>query len=254
MKSYKFGKKIMSKNKPRILCLDIEWAPALVYTFNMWNSNASPDKVLDHGGMLCFCAHWLGEKEYMFYSKWNNGREGMAKAALDLLTEADAVISYNGIKYDLPKITGEIVLAGLKPPPKVAHIDLLKTVKKFGFNMNRLAYIGPLLNIGGKEKHEGFMLWRDVLDGKPKAQAKMQKYCIKDVKLTVRLYNRIKPFIQDHPTLREGAGCPNCGSKHTQQRGFRVTRFFKIRRNQCQSCGSWFETTRTKIKTDATNG
>jgi len=243
------------KNNPKILVLDIEWAPALVYTFDMWNSNASPEKVLDHGGMLCFGAHWLGEKEYMFFSQWEDGRIGMANVALALLSEADVVISYNGAKYDIPKITGEIVLAGLKPPPKVAQIDLLKTVKKFGFNMNRLAYIGPLLGVGKKEKHEGFMLWREVLEGKPKAQAKMKKYCIQDVKVTVRLYNRIKPFIQDHPVLREGAGCPVCDSNKTQKRGSRMTRFFRIQRNQCQDCGHWFETTRSKIKTaDVTNG
>lgn len=243
------------KTEPKILVLDLEWAPALVYTFNMWNSNASPDKVIDHGGMLCFCAHWYGSKEYMFYSKWEHGRDGMAKAALELLTEADAVVHYNGIKYDIPKITGEIVLAGLAPPPKVAQIDLLKTVKKFGFNMNRLAYIGPLLGVGGKEKHEGFMLWRDVLEGKEKAQNKMKRYCIQDVKLTVKLYNKIKPFIQDHPTLREGAGCPTCGSKKTQKRGSRMTKFYRIQRHQCQDCSTWFEGTRTKIKTtDVTNG
>ena len=246
----------MSGNhKPKILVLDIEWAPALVYTFDMWNSNASPDKVIDHGGMLCFCAHWYGSKEYMFFSKWQHGRDGMAKAALTLLTEADAVVTYNGVRYDIPKITGEIVLAGLAPPPKVAQIDLLKTVQKFGFNMNRLGYVGPLLGLGKKEKHEGFMLWREVLEGKPKAQAKMQKYCIKDVKLTVQLYNKIKPFIQDHPVLRTGDGCPACSSTKTQKRGPRVTRHYRIQRNQCTDCGHWFETTKTRIKiSDVTNG
>ncbi len=244
----------MKENQPKILVCDIEWAPALVYTFDMWNSNASPDKVIDHGGMLCFCAHWLGSKEYQFYSMWDDGRDGMAKAALDLLTEADAVVTYNGIKYDIPKITGEIVLAGLNPPPKVAQIDLLKTVKKFGFNMNRLAYIGPLLGLGGKVKHEGFNLWKDVLAGDEKAQKRMKKYCIQDVKLTVKLYNKILPFIQDHPTLRNGEGCPACGSTKTQKRGSRVTRFFSIQRHQCQDCGHWFEGTRTKVKTNVNDG
>jgi RNase_H superfamily len=237
---------------PKILVIDIEWAPALVYTFDMWNSNASPDKIIDHGGMLCFCAHWYGTKEYLFYSLWDNGRDAMAKAALDLLTEADAVVTYNGIKYDIPKITGEIVLAGLNPPPKVAQIDLIRTVKKFGFNMNRLAYIAPLLKIGNKMKHQGFDLWKDVMAGDAKAQTTMKRYCIQDVKITTKLYNRIKPFIQDHPALRHGDGCTACGSNKTQKRGPRVTRFFSIQRNQCQSCGHWFETTRTRIKTNTT--
>jgi hypothetical protein len=235
-------------SEPKILAIDIEWAPALVYTFDMWNSNASPEKVIDHGGMLCFCASWVGSNEYMFFSKWEHGREGMATAALELLEQADAVVHYNGDKYDMPKITGEILLAGLPPPPKPASIDVLKTVKKMGFNMNRLAYIAPLLGLGGKVKHEGFMLWRDVLDGCPKAQKKMTRYCIQDVRLLIKLYKKMRPFITNHPNLRGGDSCPACGSHKTQKRGSRVTRFFRIQRNQCQSCGHWFETTRRKIR------
>lgn len=232
----------------KILIIDIEWAPALVYTFDMWNSNASPDKVIDHGGMLCFSAHWEGTKEFMFYSLWDDGREGMAKAALDLLSEADAVVTYNGDKYDLPKITGEILLAGLTPPPPCTSIDLLKTVKKFGFNMNRMAYIAPLLGVGSKMKHEGFDLWKRVMDGDPVAQKKMRRYCIQDVRITSRLYKKIRPFIKTHPYLGEGRDkCPACNSKKTQKRGFTRTRFFKTQRNQCQSCAHWFLTTRTKV-------
>ena len=235
-------------NNPKILVLDIEFAPAIAYVWRMWDENISPDQLIDHGGMLCFCAHWMGSNEFKFYSQWEDGREGMAKAALELLTEADAVVTYNGDKYDLPKILGEIVLAGLPPPPKPASIDLLKVVKKFGFNMNRMAYIAPLLGLGGKVKHEGFNLWKDVLDGCPKAQKKMTKYCIQDVRLTAKMYRKLLPYIHNHPKLRPGDACPNCESTKTQKRGYRFTRYFRVQRNQCQSCGSWFETTRSKIK------
>lgn len=235
------------KNK-KILFIDIEWEPATAYVWRMWDENISPDQLIHHGGMLCFCAHWYGEKEYIFYSKWEHGSQAMAQAALDLLTECDAVVTYNGDKYDIPKIRGEILLAGLDPFPPVTSIDVLKAVKKFGFNMNRLAYIGPLLKVGAKVKHEGFGLWRDVVEGKEPAQRKMKRYCIQDVKLLVRLYNKIRPFIANHPQLKPGAICPACESTKTQKRGSRVTRHFSIQRNQCQDCGHWFETTRTKIK------
>jgi hypothetical protein len=214
----------------------------------MYDENISPDQLIDHGGMLCFCAHWHGEREYMFYSAWEDGRESMARAAKELLEQADAVVTYNGDRYDLPKITGEILLAGLSPPPKPASIDLLKVVKKFGFNMNKLAYIGPLLGVGGKVKHEGFNLWKDVLAGDKRAQAKMRRYCIQDVRVTDRLYTKVLPFITNHPKLKAGEACPACESTKTQKRGPRMTRYFRIQRNQCQSCGHWFETTRQKIK------
>ena len=234
----------------KVLILDIEWRPALAYVWRMWDVNIAPNQLIDHGNMLCFCAHWEGSKEFLFYSEWVDGRKGMAQAALDLLSEADAVVTYNGDKYDLPKITGEILLAGLAPPPVVTSIDVIKAVKKFGFNMNRLAYIGPLLGLGGKVKHEGFDLWKDVMAGKPAAQAKMQKYCTQDVRLLAKLYAKIKPFIRNHPHMGEKNkpdNCGACGSDKMQNRGFRRTKSFKIQRVQCQTCGSWADGKRTKL-------
>lgn len=232
----------------KILCLDIEWSPAKAYIFDPWNVHITPDHIIDDGGLLCFCAHWLGSKEFMFFSEWEHGHNHMAAQALDLLEDADAVITYNGDRYDLPKLRGAMVLAGLSPPPPPTSIDLIKWVKKFGFLMNRLAYIGPLLNIGKKIKHEGFNLWRLVDEGDEKAQKRMQRYCTQDVKLLVTLYKRILPFIFDHPHLGDDKeACGACGSDHTQHRGFRRTKFYKIQRLQCQDCGSWSIGVRKKV-------
>lgn len=232
----------------KILHLDIEWKPALAYVWRMWDENITPDQLVDEGGLLCFCAHWHGSKEFQFFSEWDDGIDGMAMAALELLNEADAVVTYNGDKYDLPKLRGTIVLAGLKPPGPITSIDLIKVVKKFGFVMNRLAYIGPLLEVGGKMKHEGFRLWRSVMDGDEKARLRMKKYNIQDVKLLVDLYNRVKPFIENHPHLGDEKGaCGNCGSNNIQLRGWRRSKFFKTRRQQCNDCGAWSLGTRVKI-------
>jgi hypothetical protein len=228
--------------------VDIEWKPATAYVWKMWDENITPDQLIDEGGLLCFCAHWHGSKEYMFFSEWDDGLEGMAKAALDLLNEAEAVVTYNGDKYDLPKLRGTIILAGLRPPAPPTSIDLIKTIKKLGFVMNRLAYIGPLLNVGGKMKHEGFRLWRSVLEGDPRAQQRMRKYCVQDVKVLVALYNRVRPFIVDHPHLGDDKGaCGSCGSSNVQLRGFRRTKYYRVQRVQCQDCGSWSMGTRQKI-------
>jgi len=233
----------------KLLFLDIEWKPATAYVWRMWDENISPAQLIDAGGMLCFCAIWSDRpKEVLFYSEWDDGREEMARIAKELLTESDAVVTYNGDRYDLPKITGEIVLAGLSPPPPVTSIDLIKTVKKFGFVMNRLAYIGPLLKVGAKMKHEGFDLWKLVMAGNVKARNRMRKYNIQDVKLLIELYNKIKPFIKTHPHMgHTKTECGACGSNHSQSRGYRRTKHFLIQRLQCQNCGSWSEGTRKKV-------
>ena len=232
----------------KVLVLDIEWSPAKAYVWRMWDENVTPDQLIDPGGLLCFCAHWVGTKEFMFFSEWDDGKHVMAHALRNLLDEADAVVGYNSNKYDLPKIKGHLLLEGLKPFAPPTSIDLIKTVKGLGFVMNRLAYIAPLLNIGNKMKHEGFRLWRSVLEGDPKAQARMQKYCIQDVKVTLALYNKIRPYILNHPHLGDDKGeCGACGSNHLQSRGYRRTKYFKTQRLQCTSCGGWQTGARTKV-------
>lgn len=232
----------------KLLFLDIEWKPATAYVWKMWDENISPDQLIDEGGLLCFTYHWAGSKEFICLSEWEHGAADMAFVLQDILNEADAVVTYNGDKYDLPKITGHILLAGLRPPAPSTSIDVIKTVKKMGFVMNRLAYIGPLLQAGQKMKHEGFGLWRSVLEGDIKAQKRMEKYCVQDVKVLVQLYNRIKPFIANHPHLGDEKGaCGSCGSNHVHHRGWRRTKMFKTRRLQCQDCGAWSTGARVKI-------
>lgn len=238
----------MAKVKNKILVCDIEWSPATAYVWKMWDENIAPDQLIDAGGLLCFCAHWIGTKDFLFMSEWKDGKKSMAKELRKLLDEADAVVTYNGNRYDLPKIRGHLLLEGEKPFAPPTSIDLIKTVKGLGFVMNRLAYIAPLLGIGSKMKHEGFRLWRSVLEGDNKARARMEKYCVQDVRVTAKLYTKILPFINNHPHLGNDKGeCGACGSKHVQLRGFRRSKFFKTQRLQCNECGSWSTGKRIKI-------
>jgi hypothetical protein len=235
-------------HNPKILFYDIEWEPAQAYVWRMWDENISPDQLINPGGLLCFSAVWSDTKEVIFYSKWEHGRQAMVEALHALFCEADAVVTYNGDRYDIPKSMGEFLLAGLTPPPPPTSIDLVKAVKKLGFPMARLAFIGPLLEVGSKIKHEGFPLWTAVMDGDVKAQGRMKRYCIQDSKLLVKLYKKIKPFIKNHPHLGSTKHeCGACGSNHVQSRGYRRTKHYRIQRIQCQQCGSWSEGTRTKV-------
>lgn len=232
----------------KILTIDIETRPAKAYTWGVFKVNIGYEQIIEPGGIICFAAKWLGEKDTVFYSDWTHSREEMLRAAHKLLSEADAVVGYNSDKFDLAKLNGEFMLIGLPPVPPLTSIDLVKQVRKFGFIMNRLAYIGPLLKIGGKVKHEGFDLWVKVMAGDEKSQAKMEKYNRQDVVLTEKLYLKIRPYIRNHPHLGDTKSeCGACGSNHVQSRGTRRTKAFKIQRIQCQSCGSWSDGKRTKI-------
>ncbi len=234
--------------QPKILLLDIEWRPTKAYVWQPWQENITPEKIIEHGGLLCVGLKWLGDRETFLFSEWEHGHDGMIRETHRMLSEADAVVTYNGDKYDLRKLEGEFLLAGLPPPPTVTSIDVLKAVKKFGFFMNRLAFVGPFLRLGKKLEHEGFSLWKKVDNGDTKAQFKMAKYCVQDVILLEKLYKRIKPYIRNHPHvgLTKAGSCGNCGSSKVQKRGYRRTKAFRIQRIQCTSCGAWQDGKREK--------
>lgn len=234
----------------KILLLDIETRPAQAYIWRAYGEqNVSVDQLIDAGGVICVGAKWLGEKTTYLYSDWEHGHVEMLIAIHEMLSHADAVVTYNGDRFDLPKLQGEFLLNGLGPTPPCTSIDIIKSVRKFGFFMNKLAFIGPLLSQGSKVDTGGFSLWTGVMGGDHKAEKKMAKYCIQDVVLLEKLYLRVRPFIKNHPHLgKVGAHeCGACGSGKMHSRGSRRTKAFKIQRLQCQACGSWMDGVRKKI-------
>lgn len=232
---------------PRILFLDIETRPAVVYSWSLFDVTVGIDQIIDPGGTICFGAMWAGERKVQFYSDWQHGHDEMVRQAHRLFTEADAIVTYNGDRFDIPKLQGEFITANLPPPPPPTSIDVYKAVKKLGLLSNKLAFVGPLLTGDDKLKHEGFRLWTKVIDGDPSAQRKMQKYCSQDVKLLERVYEKVKPYVRNHPHLgfTSAGSCGACGSSRVQRRGVRRTKASFIERLQCLDCGSWSDGKRT---------
>lgn len=234
----------------KILLLDIEWKPTKAYVWQPWQENITPEKIIEHGGLLCVGLKWLGSKEVVVFSEWEHGHREMVELTHAMLSEAEMAVTYNGDKYDLKKLEGEFLLAGLPPPPTPTSVDVLKAVKKFGFFMNRLGFVAPFLGLGGKLEHEGMALWTKVDKGDEKARKKMVKYCAQDVLLLEKLYKKIRPYIRNHPRTNKTTGhkCGACGSEKLQSRGYRYTKAFRIQRIQCQNCGSWSDGKREGLK------
>lgn len=236
--------------EPKVLLVDIETAPAIVYCWRLHDEHISVDQIIEPGRTICWGAKWLGHRE-MFYADERAGAKKMFAAIHALMSEADATISYNGDDFDLPKLNGGFVEYGLPPPPPSASIDLLKTVRKLGYQSSKLAFIAPFLKIGNKVRHEGFPLWSACLNGDKAAWERMQRYNAMDVRLLQGLYQVLRPYIRNHPYLgtiepQAGPDCPACQSRHSQSRGYRRTKAFLVQRIQCLDCGSWFDGTKKK--------
>lgn len=232
-----------------ILTLDIETRPHEAYVWSLWKQNVGLSQLMERGHVMCFVAKWYGDKNIIFRSDHHDGHESMIQAAWDLLNEADLVVTYNGVAFDLPHLYREFALAGLTPPAPHKDIDLIKTVRKrFRFGSNKLANVVHELGVGGKMETGGFELWKGCIDGDPKAWDKMRRYNMTDVKITEKLYDRLRPWIQGHPHLGlwveangdgESWACPTCGHKaliHESDRTIK-TNVQQYRAFRCPKCG-----------------
>ena len=238
----------------KILTLDIETSPNKGWAFNVWQNNMLANQIIEPTKMLTWAAKFLGKKvEYRTFED-----PDFHTKLYDMWNHADAIVTYNGDKFDLRHIKREFVTHKFPPPRPPASIDLIKTVKQnFCFPHNSLAYVGSKLLGETKLETGGFDLWPSFMDGDPKARRVMERYNKKDTTLTEKLYLYLRPWIKNHPYLNELPAhlgdedyeyeCPACGSWDTEHKRPRRTRCFAIRLVSCNKCGHWADGTRKKM-------
>lgn len=228
----------------KILLLDVETAPNIATVWGLFNQNIGIQHILDSSYMLCWAAKWLGEDVVFFDSIHRSSRKTMVKNIRKLLDEADAVVHYNGKRFDIPTLNKEILLTKQLPPSPYKQVDLLTTVRtQFRFPSNKLQYVCNALGIGVKTKHEGHELWLKCMNDDAQAWSDMEEYNIQDVYLLEDLYYKLLPWIKSHPNHSVHSGdmvCPNCGSSKHQKRGYSFSLAGKYQRYRCSGCGSWF--------------
>lgn len=228
----------------KILLLDIETAPNTVHVWGLWQQNVGINQILASGHVMCWAAKWLGGNEIMFASGQQIGHRKMLDQVHKLLDEADAVIHYNGSRFDIPTLNKEFVINGFNPPSPAKQIDLLKVAKsQFRFPSNKLDYVARALGVGQKLKHAGHELWIRCLNGEKEAWQEMQEYNINDVWILEQVYYKLLPWIKNHPNVGVHNdvphSCPNCGGHVLEKRGFSHTVMGKFQRYQCKGCGTW---------------
>lgn len=232
----------------KMLALDIETAPALVYSFSAYDTTIGYNQVVEYPRIIAFSAQWKGKKKVEFYSEYHQSRGEMLKALHDLIDEADLVVTYNGDRFDLPWISGEFIAEKMTPPSPVMKVDLFKVIKSnTRWFHKKLDVVSSRLLGDRKVPHQGFGLWMDCLRGdeetKRKAWALMKKYAVKDTALLWPLFEELKGWVKmPHPVSTEpGLVCRNCGGKHLQRRGTAKTLQGEYARYQCMEpgCGAW---------------
>jgi hypothetical protein len=228
----------------KILLLDVETAPNLVHVWGLWQQNVAINQILDSGYVLCWAAKWYGEEEILFDSVYRSKPKKMLGRIYKLINEADAIVHYNGTKFDMPTLNKEFLLHEMLPPAPYKQIDLLQTARRqFRFPSNKLDYIAKQLGLGAKTHHKGHQLWIDCMAKQKEAWDTMEEYNKNDVFLLEKVYDKLKPWIKGHPNHGVYSGvlcCPTCGSEEYQSRGTEKTKAYQYRRFQCKKCGGWF--------------
>ncbi len=228
-----------------ILELDIETAPNSVFTWGLFNQNIGINQIIKPGYTLCWAACWNNNNKILYKSIHEHGHDIMVKTIWELLDQADAVIHYNGAHFDIPILNKDFVQMGLGPPTPYHQIDLLQVVRRrFNLTSNKLDFVAShFLGCGNKLQHKGFELWDECMQGVDKSWKMMKRYNIQDVKLLRQVYDKLLPWIQDHPnqslyTEDEVEMCTNCGSQDIVKKGWEHLKTQSYQRYKCNSCGT----------------
>ena len=233
----------------KILLLDIESSPNTAHVWGLWQQNVSINQLMESSYVLCYAAKWLGDEEVTFDSVHQSKPKTMLKGIHGLLNDADAVVHYNGTKFDIPTLNKEFLLHSFNPPSPYKQIDLLRVVRSnFRFPSNKLDYVAQRLNLGKKHEHEGHELWVKCMNGDKDAWKRMEQYNIQDVVLLESLYNALRPWIKSHPNhnlFADDHVCPNCASTRLQKRGTAISSTGTYQHYQCLACGTWSQSTKS---------
>lgn len=235
--------------RARVLIFDIETTPNLGYVWGKWKQNVVRFESEWH--MLSFAWKWLGEKhthvlgldDFELYDTDPADDFALVKTLRDLLDEADVAIAHNLAGFDAPRVNARMLVHGIDPPSPYREIDTLRVAKKaFAFNSNRLDDLCRALGIGQKADTGGFDTWLRCMAGDPSAWARMKRYNRQDVAILEELYERLVPWVPNHPNMAllddRPTACPRCGDEAGfESKGWRYYQVTRRRVWRCKACG-----------------
>jgi DNA polymerase III epsilon subunit-like protein len=234
--------------KPKILLYDIETSPNLSYMWGQYEQNAL--STVKERELLSIAYKYLGEKAVKVASRRTHSHEELLQLSHELLQEADIIVAHNGDSFDYKVLKALFIRHGLPTTKRAVSVDTKKAAKAyFAFRANSLNELGKYLGLGQKVETEGFSLWLKCMAGDAKALRRMETYNKQDVRLLEAVFNKLRPWIENHPNVAKLMGkkeekmrpaCPSCGSDHTQSRGRHATAGSVTGRHQCMDCGFWF--------------
>jgi len=240
--------------KTKRLFFDIETSPNIgMFWTAGYRQNINHDNIIKERAIICICYKWEGEDK-VYSLTWDNNQDDkkMLQKFVEIANEANELVGHNGDKYDLAWIRTRCLYHEIPMFPTYVTIDTLKQARsKFKFNSNKLDYISKFLGLGEKI-HTGFDLWKEILLNKNKqALNDMVTYCINDVILLEKVYNKMSLYFP-HKTHfgvlsgEEKSSCPHCISVNMIFSKRRLSAAGTSRvQLQCKDCGKYHTVSNT---------
>lgn len=249
----------MTYNTPhapvKALFYDIETSPIICTSWSLFPEKLNHTDIVEDWRIICASWKWADSNDIQSVS-WQSTNDRTLSPVLgkddsrvirklhQILSLADVIVGHNSDNFDWKKFQSRCVKLGLSPVAPKATVDTLKVARKeFRFTSNRLDFIGEYLGVGGKmDTPKG--MHSDVIWSRPGALKTMLEYNKRDVELVEAVYNKLKPYIRNHPALHHSVDhkdlhCPSCGSKSVVKRGTRLNKKNVVQPYQCKDCGSW---------------
>lgn len=237
------------KNKFKRLFFDIETSPNIVYSWRIgYNINLQPHDIIEERKIICISYKW--ENEDKIYSlTWDKNQcdKTMLQEFIKVMNQADEIIAHNGDRFDEKWIRTRCIYHRIPTFPKYKSLDTLKKAKYgFNFNSNKLDYIAQFLGVGAKVKHDGFDMWKGVLQGDAESMKEMVHYCEGDIIVLEDVYFTMQNYIKQNSHVGVHNGemkytCPICGSEDVSLYKNEVTTLGTIKRiMQCNKDGHFY--------------
>jgi hypothetical protein len=151
---------------PLIMAYDIECAPALVWTYDLWPKAIGIDQIVEHPRMVSFAAQFEqdGKRKAMVYrSEFHHGRTEMLDTLHEMFDKADIVMGWNNKSFDDPYVMGEFALEEMGRPSPFQSIDLMRVEKKhFRLMSRKLDYAARRFVDDQKDGVNALRIWLEI--------------------------------------------------------------------------------------------
>ena len=220
-------------------------ARILVYDIEATNLDA------EFGYVLAIGYKFIGEParktvvlsidQFPRYEKDRTDDKPLLKAFEPIYMSADAILHYNGIRYDEPFVNTRRIVHGLDPLPRKPRIDLLYTAKStLKIRSKSLDRVAKLLQTKNQKSPVTGQHWVRAMSGYKASLQYISRHCRADVLVLEEVYLRLRGRVYNHPRVSTDlAACRFCGG-NVIKRGFALTQLKnRPQKVQCKECRAY---------------